>query len=55
MHGADALGLAAATAAGDEFREAVVADFHSAFVGEDIAWLQVAVNDAVVVQVGNAG
>ena len=55
VDGADAFGLAAAAAAGDELGEAVVADLDDAVVGEDVARLQVAVDDAVVVQVGDAG
>ena len=53
VDGADALGLAAAAAAGDEFGEAVVADLDRAFVDEDVGGLQVAVDDAVVVEVGD--
>ena len=41
--------------AGDEFREAVVADFDDAFVDENVAGFEVAVDDAVVVKVGDAG
>ena len=55
VDGADALRVPAATAARDELREAVVAQLHHAFIAEDIARLQVAVNDAVVVQIGHAG
>ncbi len=55
VDGADALGLSAAAAARDELRQAVVADLDDAFVAEDIARLQVAVDDAAVVQIGHAG
>ena len=55
MHGADALGMSAAAAARDELRQAVVAHLDDAFVAEDVARLQVAVDDAVVVQIGHAG
>ena len=55
VYGADAFRVPAATAARDELRKAVVAHLHDAFVAEDIARLQVAVDDAVVVQIGHAG
>ena len=55
VDGADAFGLSAAAAAGDELRQTVVADLDHAFVAEDVARLQVAVDDAVVVQIGHAG
>ena len=52
VDGADALGLAAAAAGRDELGQAVVADLDDAVLEEDVARLQVAVDDAVVVQVG---
>ena len=54
VHGADALGLAAAAAGGDELREAVVADLDQAFVAKDVAGLQVAMDDAMIVQIRHA-
>ena len=55
VDGADALGVSAAAAAGDKLRQPVVADLDDALVGEDVARLQVAMDDAVVVEVGHAG
>ena len=55
VDGADALGLATAAAAGNKLRQSIVADLDGAFVEKDIRRLQVAVDDAVVVQIGHAG
>ena len=55
VDGADALGMPAAAAARDELRQPVVAHLHHALVAEDVARLQVAMNDAAVVQIGHAG
>ena len=52
---ADALGLPAPPAARNEFRQPIVADLDHAFVDEDIARLQIAMDDAVVVQIADAG
>ncbi len=55
VYGADALGLPAAAAAGDEFREAVIAELDNPFVAKHVARLEVAVDDAVAVQVRHPG
>src|SRR5690348_946534 len=55
MYGADTLGLPAAAAGRDEFRQAIIADLDNALVAKNVAWLEITVNDAVVVQVGHTG
>ncbi|KKL99901.1 hypothetical protein LCGC14_1809770, partial [marine sediment metagenome] len=52
---ADAFGLPAAAAAGDELREPVVADLDGPLVGEDITRLDIPMDDTPVVQIGHAG
>ena len=44
--------VAAAMAGGDYLAQAVVADLDEAFFVEHVVWLQIAVDDATVVQVG---
>ena len=51
--GADALGVLAALAGGDQLGQAVVADLDDALFHEQVGRLEVAVHDAVVVQVGH--
>src|SRR5262245_19908285 len=53
MYGPNALRLGAALTAADEFREAVIAHLHHAVLEEDVRRLQVAVDDAVVMQVAD--
>ena len=55
VHRAHAAGLPAATAARNEFRQAVIADFDDALIDKNVSRLQVAMHNAVVVQVGHAG
>ena len=45
VDGADALGVAGAAAGRDELRQSIVADLHQAIVVEDVARLQIAMND----------
>src|SRR5262249_1922284 len=54
VDGADAAGLAAAAAGRDELGQAVVADLDRPVLDEEVARLEVAVNDALLVQVGDA-
>ena len=53
MDGADALRLCRALAAADRLAQAVVADLDHAVFEEDVGRLEVAVDDAVIVQVGD--
>ena len=53
MHGADAFGVSTAAAARDELREAVIADLDHAVVGKDVRRLQIAMHDAVIVQISH--
>ena len=55
VDGADALGLAAATTRRDELRQAVVADLDGAVLDEDVAGLQVAMDDAALMEVADSG
>ena len=54
MHGAYAFSLPTASATGDKFREAVVADLHGVFVEKNIGRLQITVHDSMIVQVSHA-
>src|SRR5262249_42617927 len=54
VHGAYAGGLSATAAGGDELRQAVVADLDGIALKKRVARLQVAVDDAVVVQVADS-
>ena len=53
VESAHAFRLAAAAAARDVFRETVVTDLDHALIGEDIAGLEVAVDDAVILEVAD--
>ena len=54
MASADALGVLGPLAGGDQLGQAVVADLDDPFLHEQIGRLQIAVNDSMIVQVGDS-
>ena len=50
VDGADALSLGRALTAADELAQSVVADFHRSILDKDVSRLEIAVDDAVVMQ-----
>ena len=52
--GADALGVLAALAGSDQLGQAVVTDLDDALFHEEVGRLEVAVDDAVIVKVGDS-
>src|SRR5262245_5373072 len=51
MHGADAASLRRAMARTHALAQAVIADLEQALLEKDIGWLQIAMDDAVIMQI----
>src|SRR5260370_8290411 len=53
MYGANTLGLGRALAAADKLAQSIVADLERAVFQKDVARLQIAMHDAVIVQIAH--
>ena len=55
MECADAFSLATSAAARDEFGQSIVTNLDDVFIEKNVAWLEIAVNDAMIVQICDPG